>query len=63
VKTKEILEKLEGMTMHENAVVRASWAQQLAKDLRVAVEALDYIAQARGELWGIADEALREIDL
>jgi hypothetical protein len=63
MKTKEILERLDGMTMHENAVVRASWAQQLAKDLRIAVDALEYITQARGELWKIADEALSELDL
>ena len=63
MKTKEILEKLDGMTMHQEASVRASWAQQLAKDLKIAIDALEYIAQARGELWKIADEALREIDL
>lgn len=63
MKTKEILETLAQTDAYEAEVVPASWAQQLAKDLRIAVDTLEYIAQARGDLWWIADEALRGFDL
>lgn len=66
MKTKEILETLQGMTMHESATVPAAWAQQLAKDLRIAVEALKYILQdsdSTGLTWDYANDALRVIEV
>ena len=57
MKTKEILERLDGITMHEHSEPALLWAQQLAKDLRIAVEALEKL-----RCWEIADEALRQIE-
>jgi hypothetical protein len=63
MKTKEILEVLDGMTMSGHSHAGFFWAQQLAKDLRVAVEALKKIKNASSGFWDLADNALREIDL
>jgi hypothetical protein len=65
MKTKEILEKLDGMTMHEHSEPALLWAQQLAKDLRIAVKALTEIknndVNIRSDLHALW--ALSEIDL
>jgi hypothetical protein len=64
-KTKEILERLSSKTMHENTPEGFIWAQQLAKDLRIAVKALTEIknndVNIRPDLHALW--ALREIDL
>jgi ribosomal protein L4 len=64
MKTKEILEALKGITMHEYSEPALLWAQQLAKDLRIAVRALKHVQQYESwESWEVIEGALREIDL
>lgn len=70
MKTKEILEKLEGTTGYEGMIISATWAFQLAKDLRIAVEALKTIKDYQefnekvfklDTVWRMADRALNKL--
>jgi hypothetical protein len=63
MKTKEILEQLQKTAEDYPHDIFLIWAQQLARDLRIAIKALQDVTYGGGLPWEIAKEALREIDL